>query len=59
MEDKIMELTDQLRKTKEAYDLKISEANQLKELFYKIQGKLELAGELNDKKSGGKKWFKD
>lgn len=55
MEDKIMELTDQLRKTKEAYDLKISEANQLKELFYKIQGKLELAGELNEKKDGGKK----
>ena len=37
----------------------ILEANQLKELFYKIQGKLELAGELNDKKSGGKKWLKD
>ena len=55
MEDKIMELTDQLRKTKEAYDLKISEANQLKELFYRIQDKLELAGELNDKKPGGKK----
>jgi hypothetical protein len=31
----------------------------LKELFYRIQGKLELAGELNDKKPGGKKWFKD
>ena len=55
MKDKIMELTDQLRKTKEAYDLKILEANQLKELFYKIQGKLELAGELNEKKDGGKK----
>lgn len=59
MEDKIAEITDQMRKAKDFYELKMSEANKAKELFYKLQGKLELANELEkdklEKKSGGKK----
>ena len=56
MEKKIEELTDELRKIKNLYDEKMAEATQLKELFYRVQGKLELANELSiDKKE--KKWF--
>lgn len=59
MEDKIAEITDQMRKAKDFYELKMAEANKAKELFYKLQGKLELANELEkdklEKKSGGKK----
>jgi SMC interacting uncharacterized protein involved in chromosome segregation len=59
MEDKIAEITDQMRKAKDFYELKMAEANKAKELFYKLQGKLELANEIEkdklEKKSGGKK----
>jgi|AACY02.9.fsa_nt_gi hypothetical protein len=48
MKKKIEEITDKMRKAKEAYDVKISEANQIKEYFYKLQGQLELANELEE-----------
>lgn len=59
MEKKITEITEKMRQAKDFYELKMSEANKAKELFYKLQGQLELANEISqdnlDKKSEGKK----
>lgn len=54
MKKRIEEITDKMRKAKEAYEIKLSEANQIKEYFYKLQGQLELANELDKEKKDKK-----
>ena len=54
MKKRIEEITDKMRKAKEVYEFKLAEANQAKELFYRLQGKLELANELDMEKKDKK-----
>tara|TARA_Y100000310_G_C20405791_1_gene679599 strand:+ start:66 stop:230 length:165 start_codon:yes stop_codon:yes gene_type:complete len=54
MKKRIEEITDKMRKAKEIYELKLAEANQIKESFYKLQGQLELANELYKEKKDKK-----
>ena len=55
MEKKIKEIREKIRESKEIYELKISESNKAKELYYKYIGQLELAYELLDDKVDDKK----
>ena len=50
MEKKIKEIREKIRENKEIYELKISESNKAKEMYYKYIGQLELAYELSDAK---------